>query len=82
MKKFYINKQGDRMEDIPDKKSIPFNGVEYCTSLEQLTNRLPYAKGAIKYWEKMEDKIQINFFQNHLDHINKKIKQLQCHETN
>lgn len=70
------------MEVIPYKKSIPFNGVEYCTSFEQLTNRLPYAKGAVEYWKKMEDKIQMNFFQNHLDHINKKIKQLQCHETN
>lgn len=82
MKKYYINKQRDRMEDIPYKGSIPFNGVEYCTSLEQLKNRLRYAKEAVEYWKRMEDKIQINFFRNHLEHINEKIKQLQYHEIN
>lgn len=75
MSEFYINKRGDKMLNQPYKDSIMYRDVEQA-SLEQLEKRLPYAKCAIEYWTKNEDKIQVSFFREQADHIKKRIQKL------
>lgn len=72
----YVNKQGDTMENIPYKESIPYKSVLATNDVWQLQNRLKISESAVNYWTRLEDEIQIAFFQADVEHIKAKIEKL------
>lgn len=72
----YVNRQGDTMENIPYKESIPYQSVLATNDIYQLQNRLKHSEMAVDYWTRLEDEIQVAFFQADVEHIKAKIGKL------
>lgn len=74
--KTYVNKQGDTMLNIPYNESILYKSVLATNDIWQLQNHLRYSEIAVDHWTKLEDEIQVVFFQADVNHIKAKIAKL------
>lgn len=72
----YINKQGNKMLNIPYEESIPYKAVLAINDIDQLRRRMKFSEIAVMYSKEKEDDIQLSFYQSHLDHMRAKLKEL------